>query len=320
MISVVIPTLNAERHIRQLMKSLLSQTIPCEIIVVDSSSSDRTVEVAASYGAKTVTIDRIAFDHGGTRNLAVKAAKGDTIIFLTQDAVPANEHLIENLVKPLHDQRIALSYGRQIAKNNVTPIERFARQFNYPRESLIKGKEQIESLGIKTFFCSNVCSAVRKRQFEEMGGFPEKIIINEDMLFAARLVMKGYRVAYEPSAVLYHSHNYSLREQFKRYFDIGVFFNRNRWILTLGRPSGEGIRFVREGLKYLLRKRQWWWIPYGLLEALFRYCGYQLGLKEDKIPVRLKMLISMHRHFWKNCDTLFQREKEKHETKEIAGN
>jgi rhamnosyltransferase len=298
MVSVIIPTLNAEKYIHKLLNSLMGQSIPFEIIVIDSSSVDSTIKIAESLGARVITIKRNEFDHGGTRNLAVRAASGDILIFLTQDVLPANEYLIKNLIKPLQDEKIALCYGRQIAKNDSNPLERFARAFNYPDKPRIKGKEHIELLGIKTFFCSNVCSAIKKSVFKEVGEFPEKAIMNEDMVLAAKLIMRGYKVAYEPSAIVYHSHNYSLWEQFKRYFDIGVSLKQHRWILELVKTEGEGYKFMKEEIRYLCRKGKWYWIPYVFGEAAAKYAGYCLGLIEDKLSVKLKKSLSMHKYFW----------------------
>lgn len=303
MISLVIPTFNAENYIEQLLMTLWSQRIkPDEILAIDSSSDDNTRHIATSCGAKVISIERKDFDHGGTRNLGVKASAGDIIIFLTQDALPVNEYLIENLINPLQEKDIPLSYGRQIPKNNASPVERFARFFNYPDTPLVKGKEHLPLLGIKTFFCSNVCLAVRRKQFEEVGGFPERVIMNEDMMLAAKLILKGYKSAYQPTAVVSHSHSYFLVEQFKRYFDIGSSLNQNKWIFEHTKPEGEGFRFLKHQIIYLLKELEWQWIPYMTLEALAKYTGYRLGLIEDKIPIKLKTYLSMHKHFWKTYD------------------
>lgn len=304
MVSVIIPTLNAEASIEGLVRSLNKQSIPCEVIVIDSSSSDNTVWIAGSLGAKVVVIDRRDFDHGGTRNLAARISLGDILLFLTHDALPADEYLIENLIRPLKDEDIALSYARQIPYDSAMPTEYFARTFNYPastsiNRALIKGRDDIQHLGIKTFFCSNVCSAVKANAFREVGGFPERAIMNEDMILAARLVTKGYKIAYEPSAAVYHSHNYSIFQQFKRYFDIGVSLNREQWILEFARPEEEGYRYLVEEMGYLWRNRKIW-IPYAIVEAIAKYLGYRLGLMENIIPLKLKMLFSMHRYFWDN--------------------
>lgn len=306
-ISVIIPTLNAEKNIPVLMERIWSQSLkPMEILIIDSSSNDNTVRTAIKYGAKTITIKRYEFDHGGTRNLAANEAFGDVLVFLTQDAMPTNEDFIENLVAPLTDASIPLSYGRQIPNMDANPIEIFVRRYNYPENSIIKDANQIPSLGIKTFFCSNVCSAIRRKEFEEIGRFPENIIMNEDMILAAKLILKGYKVAYQASATVYHSHNYGLKEQFQRYFDIGVSLSRNKWLLQGIKSEREGIKLLKSQTQYLIKEKKWLSVPYGFLQAVSKYSGYRLGLSEIRLPMRLKKSLSLHKNFWREGNTINQ--------------
>lgn len=306
-ISVIIPTLNAENYIFSLLTNLWSQNqTPSEILVIDSSSNDNTRDIAEGLNARVIKINREAFDHGGTRNLAVKKTCGEIIIFLTQDAQPFNRYFIENLISPLRDDSIPLSYGRQVPRKDADPIERFARQFNYPEESIIKDIHKIPILGIKTFFCSNVCSAVRRKEFEEAGWFPENIIMNEDMVLAAKLIFKGYKIAYQASAVVLHSHNYGLKEQFQRYFDIGVSISRNKWLLKNINTESEGMRLIKEQTKYLISEKKLSFMLYGFLQAVMKYSGYRLGMAEDRLPLKLKRSFSMHKGFWKDKNTSFQ--------------
>lgn len=301
-VSVVIPTLNAEKFIRELVLRLRQQTLtPAEINVIDSSSEDRTVEIATEMGCRTLVIKKEAFDHGGTRNLGVKLSSGNVVVFITQDATPVNNKFLENLVKPLvdsSDPSIAASFGRQVARKDAIPPEKFARLFNYPDTGMVKSKEDLPRIGIKTFFFSDVCSAVRKREFETVGRFPEKVIMNEDMILAAKLILHGYKVAYVPEAAVWHSHNYSIAQQFRRYFDIGASLSMNRWLLEYTQAEGEGFKFVKEQLVWLLRHRHYWWIPYTITLTVAKYAGYRLGLMENKLPVGLKKKFSLHKNFW----------------------
>jgi rhamnosyltransferase len=299
MTSIIIPTYNAGDQIRALLLALKSQTIACEIIVVDSSSTDGTAEKAKQGGARVIRIEKADFDHGATRNRAVRSAGGEILLFLTQDAFPVNEHLVANLTGPLRHRDIPLSYGRQTAGPGAGPLEIFARRFNYPEEATVKAADDEVRLGIKTFFCSNVCSAVRRLEFEEVGGFPEKIIMNEDMALAAKIIRAGYRVAYEPSAVVRHFHDYSLAQQFRRYFDIGVALNQAGLGTGANRAEGQGLKYLQKQTIYLLREKEWLWIPYGFVEALVKYCAFRLGLREKRLPDRLKVRLSMHQDFWR---------------------
>lgn len=306
-ISIIIPTLNAENYIFSLLTKIWDQNLkPSEILVIDSSSDDNTRDIAEGLNARVIKINREAFDHGGTRNFAVKMTCGEIIILLTQDALPLDEHFIENLILPLGNDMIPLSYGRQVPRDDADPIERFIRQFNYTEESIIKDLHQIPILGIKTFFCSNVCSAIRRKEFEEVGGFPENIIMNEDMVLAAKLILKGYKVAYQASAAVFHSHNYTLRNQFQRYFDIGVSISRNRWLLKNIQSETEGVRLLKEQTKYLISEKKAAYVFYGFLQAMAKYSGYRLGLAETRLPLKLKRIFSMHKGFWKDKNNTFQ--------------
>lgn len=278
-LSLIIPTLNAGRHMERLLSSLSLQDIrPAEIIIIDSSSDDNTVDIAKKIGANTIVIPRQRFNHGGTRNMAAEIAEGDVLVFMTQDALPADNSLLSRLTAPLLDPEIAASYARQVAKTDASPPEVFARQFNYPDKGLIKSASDISTLGIKTFFFSNVCSAIKKGPFLKVGMFPGNIRFNEDMIIAAKLILNGYKTAYVPEARVIHSHNYSLLQQFIRYYNIGSSLKDSNWILKYARPEGEGMRFIRAQMSFLLKGHNYPWLPYIFLEQAAKYAGYRIGL------------------------------------------
>ncbi len=298
-ISVIVPTRNGGKYLGQLFKTLEEQTFrPVQILVVDSSSDDDTSNICKASGADLIQIDVKAFDHGGTRNLAVAKAAGEILVFLTQDALFKDTECLKNLIRPLEDPTIAASYGRQIPKKDANPVEIYVRSFNYPSVEVIKGIEDVPKLGVKTFFFSNACSAIKKRAYEEVGGFPERTIMNEDMFLAAKLIMKGYKIAYQPRAIVYHSHNNSLTTQFKRYFDIGVFFHRNQWIKGMARPEREGIRYLDEEIRFLSVNGRKGWIPYALADTAVRFVGYRMGLLEESLPLSIKKRVSSNKNFW----------------------
>jgi rhamnosyltransferase len=298
-VSVIIPTRNGGKYLAQLLKTLEEQTFkPVQILVVDSSSDDNTLRICKASGADLIQISAKTFDHGRTRNLAATMTQGEILVFMTQDALFRGNECLKDLIRPLENPAVAASYGRQIPREDANPVERFVRSFNYPCGELVKGIDDLQRLGVKTFFFSNACSAIKKNAFEEVGGFPEKTIMNEDMSLAAKLLIKGYKIAYQPDAVVYHSHNYSLANQFRRHFDIGVFFNRNRWIKNLTRPEGEGIKYLREELICLFNNGQKSWIPYALVDTAIRFLGYRVGLLEERLPLYLKKRASHNRGFW----------------------
>jgi len=278
--TVIIPTLNARISIGKLLSALLSQDSETpEIIVIDSSSDDGTVDAAKEFGVKTMVIPRRTFNHGKTRNIAALEAQGGIIIFMTQDALPADSALLRNLTAPLLEKpEIAATYGRHVPRPDAPPLEAFARYFNYPDQGSVKGIDDIKKHGIKTFFFSNVCSSMKKEPFLKVGMFPENVKANEDMLISAKFILNGYRVAYVPEAMVIHSHNYSLQKLFRRYYNIGSSIKDNRRILEDMEAEGEGLRLVKEQIRFAAKQGRYLWLPRIFLESFIKYAGYRSGL------------------------------------------
>ena len=298
-LSVIIPTLNAEKQIGLLLSKLYDQTLPpYEIIVVDSSSDDKTRAIAESAGAKVLVIPRNDFRHGRTRNEAVKRAEGDILIFLTQDALPANDEMLSHLTAPLKDPLVGASYGRHVPKPTDSPVEQFVRFFNYPPASRIQSWELLPEVGIKALFFSNVCSAIKKDIFEEIHGFPENVVVAEDFYFAAKLLSSGYKIAYTSRAEVIHSHNYTLSSLFRRYFDVGAAFSEMRPLLSDGILQNEGKRFVINCLHFLRRNQQYRYLPQALVHICVKWLAFQLGSKSSYFPKKVKKWLSMHPHYW----------------------
>lgn len=257
-VSVVIPTLNAEREIGPLLDDLLVQTVaPGEVLVVDPSSDDATRDVVASYADRGVSLEVIAraeFNHGATRHRAFVRTSGEYTLFMTQDAVPSDARYVEKLIEPLEaDGSIALVSGRQLPKPDARRFEQLVRAFNYPDEPSVRGAEDLPRYGIKTFFASDVCSAYRRTAYMECGGFAP-VNTNEDMLMAARFIAAGHKVAYEPSAAVYHSHNLTPAQQFRRNREVGAFLAAHGDDLMGASEVGEGGRLVRAVASQLLRE------------------------------------------------------------------
>jgi len=247
-VGLCVPTLNAGSEWKQWLSAYASQTISPEIsLVIDSSSRDHTVEWAKEAGFIICQIDKAGFDHGATRQLAVNMmTDADVVIFLTQDAILSLNDSIERLLRPFKDVSVAAVCGRQLPRKQSTPIEAHARIFNYSSESYIRTKGDIGQYGLKTAFLSNSFSAYRVSALNQVGGFPENVIFGEDMYVATKLLLAGYKIAYTADACVYHSHDYSLIQEMKRYFDMGVFHAHEPWIKQeLGGAEREGLRFIR---------------------------------------------------------------------------
>lgn len=279
MISIIVPTYNAAGHLDALVSSLRAQTEQdIEILIIDSASEDRTAEIARSCGCRVLTVEKADFDHGTTRNLAAAGTSGEFIVFLTQDALPADERLLAELIAPLRaDPTIAVCYGRQLPRPDAGVLECFARAFNYPDQSVLKCQKDIATLGLRTFFCSNSCAAYRRPVFETLGGFKNNVIVNEDMLFAAHAIGRGYSVYYAAAARVYHSHADRLSRRLGRYFNIGRFFADNRevfWNVGLG---GYGAAMLRAGRATFARQKESFYVFLLVIECVLKAVACQTG-------------------------------------------
>lgn len=299
MISVIIPTYNAVNDLEKLLASLRQQTIPCEIIVIDSSSTDGTPRIAEEYGATVKAVGKEAFDHGGTRTLAGKMAGGDILVFMTQDTLPADAVSLERLVASLSDTKTGAAYGRQLPRPGAHPLGAHLRLFNYPEVSSIKRLADKRWLGIKTPFLSNSFAAYRTSCLREIGWFKERLIMGEDMHAGAKLLLAGYSIAYAADAVVYHSHDYTPLEELRRAFDIGVFHRSEDWILSaFGSAGGEGLAYLKSAMMYLAQNRNCGLAPELLLRTGMKAAGYALGRASGYLPRPVIRSLSMHRDWW----------------------
>jgi rhamnosyltransferase len=296
-ISIIIPTYNASHYLQKLLTSLCSQTLQDpEIIIIDSSSEDRTIEIAENFKVRVFSIPKEQFDHGGTRTKAGKMATGDILVYLTQDALPANDEAVTRLITPFcKDEMVGLTFGRQLPHDDATPYAMHRRLFNYPDHSYTREIVDKHLYGIKAAFCSNSFAAYRRTALEDVGWFKENLVMGEDLHVAARMLIKGYRLSYVADASVYHSHNYTAMQEFNRYFDLGVFFERERWLLTeFGQPESEGIRSVKSEVTFLISSGLVHLIPISLIRAGARLVGYRLGLLNKMLPPSIVSRLSMY--------------------------
>jgi rhamnosyltransferase len=298
--ALCIPTLNAGSHAAILAAVIASQTLqPDEILVIDSGSNDDTVETFRRAGAKICSIDRRDFNHGGTRQLGVdKLDDADLIIFLTQDAVPAQREAFERLIACFEDASVGAAFGRQLPHPEAGPIATHARLFNYPDASRTVTLGDRDSLGIKAVFLSNSFAAYRRVDLLAAHGFPSNLIMGEDTSVAAKMLLAGKKIAYRADASVFHSHDYGLMEEFRRYFDTGVLHAREPWIRQqFGGPGGEGLRFLGSEIRYLLRENPLL-VPSSMVRNVLKFLGFRLGLCESTLPLPLKRQLSMLKSFW----------------------
>jgi rhamnosyltransferase len=299
-VAVVIPTCNAAQHWKELSGGLSRQGLAAgQVLIVDSSSDDETRELATADGYQVFRIDRCAFNHGGTRKLAVELVPwAQVVVYLTQDAVLATSDAVDRLLAAFDDSSVAAAYGRQLPRPGAGPIEAHARLFNYPAQSDVRDFESRHTLGIKAAFMSNSFAAYRVNELQEVGGFPSEVIMAEDAMVAGRLLLAGWKTAYVAEAQVYHSHPFTVGEEFRRYFDIGVCHRREAWFRReFGKVSGEGRRYVLSELSFLWGRTPRM-IPMALLRTLTKAVGYQLGLHGSRLGVEWSKRFSYHKSFW----------------------
>ncbi len=247
------------------------------ILIIDSGSSDEWRAMADKINAEVVSISPAQFNHGKTREMGARRHdEADVYVFLTQDAVPADEHTIERLVAVFDDDTVGCAYGRQLPYDGASIFARMAREFNYGEKSYIRSFSDKSKYGIKTAFLSDSFAAYRRAALDDVGGFP-RTNFAEDMYVAAKMLMNGWRVAYVADARVYHSHDYSLAEEFHRYVENGKFHKQNEWIQReFGKAEGEGKKFVMKEIKYLSKTNPLC-IPQMILRDAAKYFGYVWG-------------------------------------------
>lgn len=306
-VDVVIPAYKPGKKFSRLLKMLERQTWPVgKIIVMNTEKSfwnDHGFEGIGNLEVHHLTKEE--FDHGDTRNRGMKLSRADIVVFMTDDAVPADEHLIEELVKAFaqrgpEGEAVIMAYARQLPDKDCALAERYTRSFNYPEESFVKTKADLKRLGIKTFFASNVCCAYDREKFWFQGGFIRRTIFNEDMIFAGRAVLQDdYAVAYAAEARVIHSHNYNCRQQFKRNFDLAVSQADHPEIFNGIRSESEGIRLVKSTARFLIRQKKPWLVPGLVVKSGFKYLGYRAGKCYRLLPGWMILKCTMNREYWK---------------------
>lgn len=300
-ITVIIPTYKPGSAFRELLKGLMSQTVAPKQVLIFNTQEEyfHPEDVEDIPNCRVVHISKEEFDHGGTRDRAARMCGTRLMVFMTMDAVPGDSHLLEELRKPFRDQRVWAAYARQLPAPDCSPLERFTRSFNYGPKSRIKTREDLGELGIKTFFCSNVCAAYRREDYLRLGGFERRTIFNEDMIFAGKIIQEGGAIAYCARARVIHSHNYTGLQQFKRNFDLGVSQADHPEVFGMAKSESEGVRMVAKTASWLAGSGQLLWLPRLVWQSGCKFAGYRMGKSYRKLPQGLIRRCTMNREYWR---------------------
>jgi rhamnosyltransferase len=312
-VGVVIPVFCPGQLFHELLRRLARQThIPEEVVIINTipdprrrgaaqqtEAAELAEEFQTSFPSLTVLeVRQKDFGHGRTRNLGIGHTDTELVLCMTQDALPRDSRLVERLIRAFDDPAVAAAYARQLPGKRSSVLEAETRIFNYPASSAIKSAEDLNRLGIKTFFCSDVCAMWRRSVYDQTGGFEKNVIFNEDMILAGKMIQNGYRIAYCADAQVYHAHHYSGIRQLHRNFDLGVSQADYPEIFNMASSSREGLRFVRQTTSDLIRSGRGYLIPQFLWQSGCKYAGYQLGKRYRKLPKRLVSVLTDSPAYW----------------------
>lgn len=300
-VDVLIPVYRPDGKLTELLKRLKMQNYPIHrVILMNTEEKHFPAELTGIWDRVEVYhLAKEEFDHGGTRDRGVRMSTADLVLCMTQDAMPADETLIEELVKPFDDPKVWAAYARQLPNEDCREVEKYTRSFNYPERSMVKTKEDLDRLGIKTFFCSNVCAAWRREKYLELGGFVKHTIFNEDMILAGTMIKQGGKIAYCAKAKVIHSHNYSAFQQFHRNFDLAVSQTMYPEVFGGIRSESEGIKLVKKSLSYCIKIGKPWLMIQVVTQSAGKLLGYKMGQRYRSLPMWLILRCTMSPSFWR---------------------
>ncbi|MCR4655840.1 MAG: glycosyltransferase [Lachnospiraceae bacterium] len=277
-IDVIIPVYKPDNKLTALLDRLKRQSVrPEKIIIMYTKESESDLCPLKDPGLEIHELSKDDFDHGGTRNEGAGFSNAEYMLFMTQDAVPSDNLLVEKLLEGFKSDKTAVCYARQLPRENASLSERFSREFNYPPVSLTKNGKDLKTLGIKAFFCSNVCAMYDREIFNRLGGFTDRTVFNEDMIYARKALDSGYDIVYKADASVIHSHDLTNMDQFRR--NMLIARSQKAYPEVFGDVSSEseGIRYVREAYSYFRQNKKGYYIIPFIITCGFRFAGFRLG-------------------------------------------
>ncbi len=277
-VEILVPLYNASQYVLDQYKSIQKQKkVKFSIKYLLTESSDNTEDILRENKLKYDLIKKSEFSHSLTREKAGLKSKADIIVFITQDVVIESDMWLYNLVNPIIKGECEATYSRQITKFNN--IEKYTRESNYPDKSKLKTKDDIKELGLKAFFFSDAASAIKTSVFKELNGYDGKDLpTNEDMYFAHKLITSGYKIKYVANSVVYHSHNFTLKELYERYKLTGQFFKANSYLDEYG-TTDSGFKLAKYVLKRIIQEHRFLLLFRFPFDMAARYIGMKVGKK-----------------------------------------
>lgn len=275
-ISIILPVYNGEKYLKKLVEKIRDQegNYEIELIALVSKSFDKSLEEAQKLFDKIIEVNK--FNHARTRHEGAMRASGDILVFITQDILPYDNQWLKNLINPLNKKVIA-AFSRQIAYEKHSNIEKIIREFNYPNKDRICNKGMKEENGRKNIFYSDASSAIIKDKFFELGGYDFEVPTSEDVYLANKIVESGYSFIYASQSRIWHSHQLSLKETYKRYRDIGKFERMYGNEIDFSKTQNEGNKVLMCLIKELLKRKNIKELIYLPFDMGARWIGYKYG-------------------------------------------
>ena len=300
-VDAVIPAYKPGHDLRELVEKLLDQTVRLGRIIIINTDREffDEKEYLIAPAVEVVHITRHEFDHAGTRDMGLRMSDADYVLFMTMDAIPKDNYLVEKLLSGFRRaDNIAVSYARQLPKKDCNRIEQITREFNYPAQSRVQTSDDIEELGIKAYFCSDVCAMYDTSIYRSLGGFKAPAIFNEDMVYAAGALDAGYAVSYCADALVYHSHNYTGMQYYRRNFDLGVSQADHPEIFERFNVKGTGMQLVRKSLAQICRRGT----PADIIRLVYysgmKYLGFRKGKNYHKLSLKSCLKHTSDKEYW----------------------
>ena len=305
MVDVVIPVYKPGDDLLRLLRKLDEQSVkPKNIILINTEEQFFDTEKYMFLpNVQVQHISKKEFDHGGTRHMGMELSDAEYVLFMTMDAIPVDDKLIERLLHGFDSvgpkgEIPAVCYGRQLSDGKCRLQEQNLRLSNYPEHSMIKTKADVPNMGIKAYFCSDVCAMYDRKIYYDNGGFEKKTIFNEDMIYAAKAINNNYAVVYCADAGVWHAHDFTNKQQLRRSFDMGVSQAEHPEIFENVSSEQAGVKYVISTMKFLLKKGHWYEVPHLIISCIYRYVGYRNGRRYKKLSRRKILRMTSNPDYW----------------------